>query len=710
MTAPRRRLGLLSWRFIGVARWLFLPMGACGTWVSASTSCTGLPDAPQCLPCKHVCPDDLRCDAVLLRCVPKDDPNACDEVHTLNTGGYGGTLGGVSGGGGEPDGSEGGVGVSGRGASGDATSGRAGASGASGTEGDPEECNENSPVCRVHILTERRLDAVCRGTDAPIHFEARCACDPSGTLREMTWKLNGSTTGLELSEDGELSVSVPDGVYHFDVEVLIANQYHASDKFTLTVQNRCWLLFMTDDAAEDAVRVAAVRLDREDDPILLPRSGEGGTVTNFAISQDGRFVTQSLATESGTRLELVELGQSDVNAKTLDYDGGYVAHAFSSDSRWLAIVTTDDDDADQESLQLFDLTDGVSLVDSKSIAYGSHLTWSDAEDILYMGQATVIPNSTLAAQEHTVTDSELRERREQPGTKLLVGQSFHGFLVGDSGYLCLYNDAITYVDRMQSQWFGQPQAVAISPNLKWSIHSHTSGMRVDALAQAYDLGEPFSTAIECEFVRTFSGDGSRFLCTRDQRFFVYETRETRGTLSRTELDIPGGFQSTIVRMAFSERGNWLALVPNKDGLVLAAATSTATEVFDTPVLGKPDGTDEWDFVFSSDEKWLIVQQGRALWVAALTEGDRPSFLPVEGDFSLPAVPECSYDWFPDPNAWCGASRFRGNLVLSRTGRHVAFGDASGVVRAVDLDTRRVTRGDRFAESCQARSKDCLQFQ
>lgn len=700
---PRART---RWRFV-VAPGLMLLL--VGVWLSASMSCSGLPQPPVCIPCESTCPGDLRCNTLARQCVPKDDPHACDEVPASGAGGQGGTGAGGSG---ESPGGVAGEASSGTDSAGgdnsDTGGGEAGAGGAGA--GSATRCSEG---CKACILTERDLDAVCTGTDLSIQFDARWTCDPPGTPREMVWELNAPDPGLVMSNDGVLSGWVPDGVYEFEVEVFISKQYHASEWFTLTVQNQCRLLFLTDDTGDETVRVAAARLDSDDAVVLLPRSDDGkGSVTSFTVTQNGRFVAQTVQSELETRLELVELGPSDESARALDYDGSYAAHAFSNDSRWLAIVTTSADGADQELLQLFDLSDGGLLADSKGIDYESHLTWSDTSTILYLGWASIDPLHALAAQEQTVEASQLVERHEQPGTTLREDETFYGFLIGDAGYLNVYDQRVTYVDRTQSDWFEQPLAAAISPNLKWSAHSHgEAAMRVDPLTLRWSPYEPFSVASSCEIIRAFSGDGSRFLCTSQQRFLVYRTRDTLGSLSYDELDVPGGFQSDVPRMTFSERGNWLALVPNQKGMILASADGYASEVFDAPLLGEPVGEFDWDFLFSPDEKWLVVQHVAGVLVARLHGPDPPELVPVADDVNLPPVPGCSYNTATDPDAWCGAPRFRGNLLMSRAGLHVAFADDAGVVHAVDLETKRTIRAGTLAQAClPSGATRCIQFQ
>lgn len=688
-------------RFPGVMPGLLL-LAAAG--ISAAMSCSELPEPPLCIPCEKACPGELRCDTTLHQCVPKDAPHACNDVLASGLGGQGSAQASVNGAGGVPT-----AGIGGENSS-DSLGGTGGMGNEAGATGpDPEPCVE---ACSATILTDHELDAVCTGAETAIQFEARCACDPPGTPREMTWALVSGPDELTLSEDGELRANVPDGDYHFDVQVFISNLYHASASFTLKVQNRCWVLFMTDDEAAAAVRVAAARVDTEGSPIVLPVSEEGaGSVTGFSISPDGRFVAQTLSSESAIRLELVELESHAARIKALDYEGNYAAHAFSNDSRWLALVTTGDDGADQQTLRLFNLTNGVSLTDSTSVAYESDLTWSGAGSVLYLGQATITPGDLLAAQEHTVQDSRLLERHEQPGTTLTRSETFYGFLVGASGYLARYDARMTYVDRRQPSWFEHPLASAISPTLEWSVHANTTnGMRVDPLAERYGL-DPFTVAPRCEYVRAFSSDGSRFLCTEQEHFLVYQTQDSRGSLPFDELDVPGGFKSTVLRMTLSERGNWLAFVPNSEGLMLASAADFDADVFGTPALGEPDGYYEWDFLFSPDEQWLVVQHGRTLRVASLATGDRPEFLPMNDDVVLPEVPDCSPGWLTDPGHWCGAPRFRGNLLMSGAGRYIAFPDADGLVRVARLDTRRVIRAGPLAQSCLPPAHTtCLQFQ
>lgn len=635
--------------------------------VPAIGACKPFPDT-ACAPCEDECPDYEICHATLKQCVPRNQRDACDRAPT--------GLGGQT---------------------------SASDENFTGAAEDRVDCDQDTPRCIPRILTPRELTVDCAGREFSITFEAACHCDPAGTPREVRWSMTPELPNLTMSEDGELSGNPRGGVSSFEVSALIDEAYPVADEFTLTVVDRCWVLFLAEDGATGKAQVAAAHRASGEPALALPHSGgTDATVTRFDISPDGRFLAQVVQVEKESRLDVLELQYADVQPKPLDYSGHYVAHAFSQDSRWLALVAAQAEGAGQ-MLHLIDLAAGA-VVDTKSLVYHGHLTWSDTDEILYYGSLT--DSAGAAAQEQLVGEAGLMDRVEHTSTRLREGEEFYGFSLGEAGFLGVYDRRLTYVDRRESRGFEHPPATSLSPGLEWVVHSYATGMRVDRLADHYALQDPFTTASECHIVRAWARNGSKFLCSNEQGVVVYATRDTRGPLPATHLDIPGGYQSIILRAAFSDSGQWLALVPNDEGL-LVVDEGSYSNVLDVPALGRPTGTNEWDFFFTPREEHLIVQQGRVLWIAPLSTTTRPGFVKVEG-VTLPSVPACTLGWFPHPDEWCGAPRFRGNFALSGDDRYLAFADVSADVRLIDLSTlQMVPPLGNVSRSC---SSNCIQFQ
>ena len=108
-------------------------------------------------------------------------------------------------------------------------------------------------------------------------------------------------------------------------------------------------------------------------------------------------------------------------------------------------------------------------------------------------------------------------------------------------------------------------------------------------------------------------------------------------------------------MAFSDSGEWLALVPNSRGmLVIRTAELSSPEArptLENPVLDRA-GTDDWDFFFTAHDQ-LVVQRGNQLLVGSPEATSESDFWRDE-ELELPAIPACSRGWYPTPEAWCGA--------------------------------------------------------
>lgn len=617
--------------------------------------CAELP-VQACTKCVSECPGELVC--INKVCVHQGESNECDAVAT-GDGGSGSSETTNSGSNGQPQGG---------------TGGSAGA----GATPPLDPCDPPPSTCNPEFSTARELQTECADSFS-FTLEAGCECDEPDTDRRVKWTATEEIEGLALSEDGVLSGSLPDGEYTFLVAAEIDGIYETQDIFTLLVQDRCWVSFVTDNP-DGEPHVVAGRLN-SGEITALPEA-PGDVLVSFDTSPEGRFVARISDTEVGPVLDLVEFEGVEMFSHLIDVSGSYLAHAFSHDARWLALVSTGADDT-QQTLALVELDGEPEVVASRTISFEEHLTWSDA-GLLYVGRRA----SRRVVLERTVEDGTLGAETVIAATQSQEGETYYDLIVGDGFYVVLTSHHLVFVDG-HSDPVVHELPDTLSPDVRWLSNdagTDLPGSVIEAI-DSPDPTRPFATASECDLVRAWSSDGSTFVCSGGAGAFVYGIDPDASRLANVRLNLPAPFPGESSRVALSATGRWLAMVPDQ-GLVLAPAAYYPTHSFDTPVLGPPEGTPEWDFYFTPAEEHLIVQRGRGLFVVSLDEESFSDPWEVEG-VTLPAVPICTGGWDHEQrDLWCGAPRFRGNVLLSPGERHLAFVDDSGDVQVIDLVARR----------------------
>lgn len=616
----------------------------------------------MCLKCENDCPGNLLC--IDKRCVPKAAPNACPLEQSS-----GGSSSATS--------------------SNESTTSSAAGAGNGGSGG---ICIE-SDTCIPSILTPSDVFANCSDEPFSLTLEAGCRCQ-SGT-RDAEWELGAdSADGFALSKSGVLSGRPTPGTHVLRVYATVWDQSSHTTSKPITVHvSGCFVFFAEDDSAGGARHLAAARLDTDSvTELALPAAN--ATLESFDVSPGGTYLGQVALTNGERRLSVFRIAGTSIDELDVAYAGNYVAHAFSWDSRWLALVTKDPDSSDEATLQLWALEDSVEKVDETSIRYESALAWSRDNDILYFGPLRQFPN-TRSVIAHPADTGSVQEEIEIPGTELNTTSPFVRFIIREDGFLVVYTDRVVYVDS-KAVGVSHASIEAVSPDLRWIAADDVVGVGLYPPGSPSDRLSPFETATDCAVLRAWSEDGASFMCTdlpsEGSSVWVYATSNQRGDLEGAKLNLAGGyipFQSANgrSRVALSTGGRWLAMVPNeRDGLFVVQADDFRTRQLNVPTLGPPEHDNyEWDFFFTSDQRRLVVQQGRSLHVAVLEDGSPAPEPQLVDNVRLPAVPPCNLSWFPDPDAWCGAPRFRGNLLLSRSQQHLAFVDANGSVQVLDLE-------------------------
>lgn len=682
--------------------------------VGIGYSCAELPSG-RCAPCQNECPGDLTCDTAIGRCVEHPD-DTCDDLLSssgtetattspapTNEGGAAGESTGPAAGGTGNAGST----NSGSNPNGTSTASGGNAAGGTGTSTGGGSGHCDSGACDPRILAES-FGPFCAGAAIEIELQAVCSCDSEAAqeIRSFTWVFE-DPPGLTHTADGILSGTLPAGSHVVKVVATTnGGAVSISRDIVIDVVEGCLVIFRSDEATPGAPYLVASRLDTEQATIVPRIAGDEASVSSFDLAPDGRYLAQLEDTAAERKLQLFDLEGNQVDHVEEVHVDQYLAHAFSPDSRWLAVVEGPADDPAASSLELIDLhAEPAVVVDEYAIEYHGGLTWSTANHVLYLARSIADPIFSGAAFESAVDDTGLAEPTEYSTTYNFVEYDpFAGFLVGKNGFLTTYTYQRCFLDREAGVCFELPIFETWSPGLAWGASREGESLEIYPLSEVYTEGAPAANIDGCETIRAWATDDETLLCAIDLKPVVYQI-DPSGTLTNTALPLSGAL-SWQKRVAFSDTGRWLALTPKDDGLVVVPREEFGTRTLDDVML-EQIADERWDFLFSSGEDQLIVQRGPQLFVAQLDpESMPPEFVPVADDLSPP--PEClAENWFPDPRAWCGAPAFRGNLVMSPDQRYLGFVN-DGRVTTTDLtrDDYPLNEHGTLAPNC---GSECIRF-
>jgi len=649
----------------------------------ATLHCEQLPEG-YCLPCKKDCPGELVCSPEQRKCVDPHVTMSCDDTAS----------------------------------SGDVSS-AGGTAGSGGTSNHPTCPSDSS--CVPSLVSPERLSVDCSDQPLAVRLDVKCSCDDAS--RTGSWSLLEGPPGLTL-EDGVLGGSPPPGVHSIRASVRIDDSPSVTIHLELEV-SECFTFFVGAATDTGAPRVTAARTDTGD-VIALPTPGSDALFSSFDLAPAGNLMAQVFTTAGRQELQVFRMTRGSISEVPLKHTGDHVAHAFSLDSRWLALVTSEPSDPSAALLSLIDLEHPEADRAEATVTPTDGLLWSNTGSILRFGEADTLPDQRVVF-EHRVHGGELLDPVELQQAATAGVEPLHALVRTPDGFMATFREKLLFVGdaRDANERVEHGGAEAFSPGFTWVASGYSPGKRIDYLNTS--PGNPHMLATECDLLRAWSPDDSTIFCTTStsegSRALVYPVPSERSVPDAIELKFPDGYEqtpestTTRARVALSNQGAWLALVPNReDGLFVLRAEDFGGSTL-VPVLEPPAGSYEWDLLFAHDAftgvpKRLVVQQGRTLQVATLNgEEPVPQFTEIEA-IELPPVPNCELDWFPDLNEWCGAPRFAGNLLLSRTQRYLTFHDDQNRVYLMDLESLEITPLGTLAAACcpecpEDRATNCL---
>ena len=515
----------------------------------------------------------------------------------------------------------------------------------------------------------------------------------------MYWEAVTLPEGLTVSPDGELSGRTTPGHHELTVRAYFPPQleFRNTWQLTLDVSDPCLVTFVSEAESPGVPRVAAVRVDTTALEGWMPED-PGVAVVDYDLSADGRYLAATV--DGGGTLELFSLDQPGVPNAEYEHAGTHLAHAFSPDSRWLAVATTDPDADETQLLELVRI-DGETWTSAyrESIRYTDGLAWFGDNEILVVGPDEARLD-TLIPISWSVGDEELRDRVEYWAFRIDVYDYLARLLTSPKGFFVQSYVLSAYLDdvsKLPTSFFEPIQA--ISPGMTYRALIDADTLLVNPLTQI-DEEEPYASGEGCEAVRAWSEDENTLLCSSGYRYNVFDL-EGEGDLTRAELDVSATVWSSA-RAALSGQGDWVAFLPTEDGLYVVPRSQFTEQLPETPFLETRLGG--WDFFFAANEQRLFVQQGERLLVVPL--GAAGPGEPLQLSENMGTAPECERGW-GNSASWCGVARLDGNVVLSTSERFLAFHDVNHRIDLVDLDSMHTVNIGTQSSSCETH---CIQFQ
>jgi hypothetical protein len=525
---------------------------------------------------------------------------------------------------------------------------------------------------------------------------------------------------MTLTARGELlgSAALSAGVYELQAQALVAGDT-LEVSLQLEVLDRCFLFAAAQPftpqpslqpagAADGAspTRILAQRLDA-DVSLWLPEAlPANSNVQSFDLSADGHWLAAVSAGPTGQRLLLFHISGGQVAELPLQHVGAHVAHAFSPDSAQLAVVTdlaTDATLPPDARLSVIDLSAPAAaarlLPEQFALPYQLGLGWADPSTLQLIGLSPLFP-TYFTPQVVRGADVGLAEAvLEEVLYPMDPADTIRWFRPLPGGFYVMTN-ALSYVNASATVAAVHLQAQALSPTYQFSAHAAGGSLLLHA-PEAQDLLAPDFSAGGCDRLLAWSGDGQSLLCLFEGQ--LAELTLGEGGLTSTHLATTwpaGGTERSVV----SQRGRWSVVADGEHGLFLLERGAPPPSA---PLIPTSPAEAGWDFAISRDERYLWVQQGRRLSLAALRGGAEPAFTLLSE--SMPATTTCAESGLPLPEAWSGASELQSPVRLRRAGRFLAFTDAAGELALVDLavPTRRRTPSARRATTC---TEHCVEFQ
>jgi hypothetical protein len=527
---------------------------------------------------------------------------------------------------------------------------------------------------------------------------------------------------MTLTARGELlgSAALSAGVYQLQAQALVGGE-PLEVSLQLEVLERCFLFAAAQPSAQQPstpmagaadgaspTRILAQRLDA-DVSLWLPEALPANShVQSFDLSADGHWLAAVSAGPAGQRLLLFHITGGQVAELPLQHVGAHVAHAFSPDSAQLAVVTdlaTDASVPPDARLSVLDLSKlapagaALPLPEAFALPYQLGLGWADPATLQFIGLSPLFPTYFTPQVVRVAAVGLADAAPEEMLYPMDPADTVRWFRPLPGGFYVMTN-ALSYVNASATVAAVHLQAQALSPTYQFSAHASGGSLLLHA-PEAQDLLAPAFSAGGCDRSLAWSGDGQSLLCLFEGQLAELTLGEEGLTSAHLATAWPAaGTQRSVV----SQQGRWSVVADGEHGLFLL---EHGTPPPSAPLIATSPAEAGWDFAISRDERYLWVQQGRRLSLAALRSGEEPAFTLLSE--SMPATTACAEGGLPLPEAWCGAPELQSPVSLRRAGRFLAFSDTTGELALVDMavPTRRRTPSARRAPTC---TEPCVEFQ
>lgn len=578
----------------------------------------------------------------------------------------------------------------------------AAAAGQGGEAGEPDTCTS----CRV--LPEH-LAPACAGKPYQATFNV------NGGLPPYSWRLSPQPTGWTIgSGPGDSGVGIlrsskaPDEAMQLTLVVKDARNLQLSLTLTLDVRTNCWFAYSSLESGAPELRLIDPLVAATPSVTLAHAQG----AYDFQFSPDGAFLAyrygQDIEHPKGRHLSLVDL--ATLKERDVPFEEDQVlSYAWSPNSEALAVAFQKDGKSYLGSVLVpaGGSEDSPTFLASTPAVVESELYWVGNDYVAFHAVASG------GISRRTAYHSEFADGGFEPpadvsrllGAGVAVQAAETGFFLINSPntiYRDLSEGIGTDVEHLGTQFVG--------PSGRYTARLGPTGVpRLRSAPDDRDTAiEPEDPSETCTRLLAWATDRERLACVVDVpngdgddhgEIRIFDLKSSPARLQATTLqgfcpgDVDdttsgsclvkrqgysyGSAQATGSPRAFSQSGRYFAFaraVPADLYVYLADLEAAPPQVPEPIYLGiASTDPNPIGFLFSSDERFLLVRRGPRLWIVELATRN----VGVLRDVLASSNP-CSEDFLAAPAAYCGNTRPADFAQWAADSRIVAYRSNEGL--------------------------------
>lgn len=594
------------------------------------------------------------------------------------------------------------VDVAGQGTGG--TGSEAGAAGQGGEAVEPDGCTS----CR---LLPEHLAPACAGKPYQAKFNIEGGVPPYSwrlTPQPNGWTISGSPEDPEAATAILRSSQAPNAATELTLVVTDARNQHLTLTLPLAVRTNCWFAYTALESEVPELRLI--------DPLVgttpWAKLEHGQGAYDFQFSPDGAFLAyrygQDAEHPKGRHLSLVDLASLKERDVVFEEDQ-VLSYAWSPNSEALAAAFQKDGKSFLSAVlvPLPGSEDSPASLVSTQAPVDSELYW--------VGNDYVVFHAPDTGQAHARTAHYAAFSGAGFGAPVNVDR----FLLSglnvqptNTGFFLITSLSTLYHDLSSGVGVDvqHPPIALVAPSGRYTGALSASGLPQLFPAETADqdtILESTQATQSCSRLLAWAGERERLACLADvsngdgsihgeiRIFDVSADRErlegsTLQGFCADDVDDTGsesclakrggysyaGLQATGSARAFSPSGRYFAFARQVDAstyVYWADLNAAPLKIAEPLYFGVPGNQPlPVGFLFSPDERFLLVQRGRSISVVELETGAE-GFLSTKHADNLP----CSEDFLAAPAAYCGNTEPTGVAQWAANSRAMAFSTTEG---------------------------------